>query len=317
MYQNFFQLRGNPFGTNPDPRYLFLTRDAQEALACLTYGIQARKGFIVLSGEVGTGKTTLLNKLLNWLRGDRAATAFVFNSSLTVGEFLDFMMADFGIACDSPMKSQVLLRLNRWLLERYRAGEAVVLIVDEAQNLSLPVLEEIRLLTNLETSSEKLIQIVLSGQPELDEKLKLPRLRQLRQRINLRARLHPLTAEEARGYIADRLRIAGGDGHEIFAPEAIERVHYCTNGIPRLINLLCEHALISAFADQERIVTADRIEQTASDLELEQKNASTLGPINERESTPQEEEMLRSLAVAVSQIRKGNSPPVRVPERKS
>ena len=120
MYQNFFNLRGNPFGANPDPRYLFLTRDAQEALACLTYGIQARKGFIVLSGEVGTGKTTLLNKLLNWLGGYRAATAFVFNSSLTVGEFLDFMMADFGIGCDSTMKSQVLLRLNRWLLERYR-----------------------------------------------------------------------------------------------------------------------------------------------------------------------------------------------------
>ncbi|HVB34932.1 MAG TPA: AAA family ATPase [Patescibacteria group bacterium] len=306
MYQNFFELRGNPFGTNPDPRYLYLTRDAQEALACLTYGIQARKGFIVLSGEVGTGKTTLLNKLLNWLRGDRAATAFVFNPSLTVGEFLDFMMADFGIACQSPMKSQVLLHLNRWLLERYRAGEAVVLIVDEAQNLSLEVLEEIRLLTNLETSSEKLIQIVLSGQPELDEKLKLPQLRQLRQRINLRAYLHPLTLEEARGYIAERLRIAGGDGREIFAPEAIERVHFCSNGIPRLFNLLCEHALISAFADQDRIVTAERIEQTAGELELDQKNAVTLGPVGEPEPTVQEKELLRSLAIAVRQIRKGN-----------
>lgn len=304
MYQNFFELRGNPFGANPDPRYLFLTRDAQEALACLTYGIQARKGFIVLSGEVGTGKTTLLNRLLTWLRGDRAATAFVFNSSLTVSEFLDFMMADFGIACDSPMKSQVLLRLNRWLLERYRAGVAAVLIVDEAQNLSLQVLEEIRLLTNLETSSEKLIQIVLSGQPELEEKLKLPRLRQLRQRINLRARLNPLTLEEAHGYVAERLRIAGADGRQIFAPEAIERVHYRSNGIPRLINLLCEHALISAFADQEKIVTAGRIERTAYDLELDQRNTAASVPAGEQGPTAEEEEFLRNLAVAVQRIRR-------------
>lgn len=305
MYQNFFSLRGNPFGANPDPRYLYLTRDAQEALACLTYGIQARKGFIVLSGEVGTGKTTLLNKLLAWLRGYRAATAFVFNSSLTVTEFLDFMMADFGITCESAMKSRVLLRLNRWLLERYRASEAVVLIVDEAQNLSLQVLEEVRLLTNLETSSEKLIQIVLSGQPELEEKLKLPQLRQLRQRINLRARLHPLTIEEARGYVAERLRIAGADGREIFSAEAVERVHEHSEGIPRLMNLLCEHALISAFADQERIVTADRIEQTACELELGRHSTTTLGTVGgEREHSVGDEELLRQLAVAVQRIRK-------------
>ena len=220
MYEHYFGLKTQPFGTNPDPRYLFLTRDAQEALACLTYGIQARKGFIVMTGEVGTGKTTLINKLLHWLRSGRAATAFVFNPSLTAGEFLDFMMADFGIACDSTMKSQLLIRLNHWLLERYRASEIVVLIVDEAQNLSRQVLEEIRLLTNLETSSEKLIQIVLCGQPELEQTLKLPQLRQLRQRINLWARLHPLTVEEARGYIAERLRVAGADGRTLFSPRS-------------------------------------------------------------------------------------------------
>jgi general secretion pathway protein A len=307
MYQNFFNLKGNPFSANPDPRYLFLTRDAQEALACLTYGIQARKGFIVLSGEVGTGKTTLLNKLLNWLRGNRAATAFVFNSSLTVVEFLDFMMADFGIACDSPLKSQVLLRLNRWLLERFRASEPVVLIVDEAQNLSFPVLEEIRLLTNLETSTAKLIQIVLSGQPELEEKLKLPQLRQLRQRISLHARLHPLSIEEVRGYLAERLHIAGADGRQIFTPEAVESVHERSDGIPRLINLLCEHALISAFADQDEVVTAERIDQTAHDLELDQRRPAALGEIHEeQEPTVEEEELLRQLAAAVQRIRKEN-----------
>lgn len=305
MYQHFFNLQGNPFGANPDPRYLYLTRDAQEALACLTYGIQARKGFIALSGEVGTGKTTLLNKLLNWLGGYRAASAFIFNSSLSVSEFLDFMMADFGIACDSPMKSQVLLRLNRWLLERFRGGEAVVLIVDEAQNLSLPVLEEIRLLSNLETSTAKLIQIVLSGQPELEEKLKLPQLRQLRQRINLHARLRPLSSDEVRGYVAERLRIAGANGRQIFTPEAIEQVHVCSGGIPRLINLVCEHAMISAFADQEEMVTSDRIDQTAQDLELGQRSSiSPTETLGEREPTTQDEELLRQLAATVGKMRR-------------
>jgi general secretion pathway protein A len=186
MYQKFFGLRESPFNVNPDPRYLFLTKQIQEALAGLTYGIQNRKGFILLTGEVGTGKTTLLNRLLDWLHGQRVATAFVFNSQVNVSQLFDFMMADFEIPCETRHKSQVLLKLNAWLLDRYRAGETAVLIVDEAQNLSLQVLEEIRLLTNLETSTEKLLQIVLTGQPELEEKLKLPQLRQLRQRITWR-----------------------------------------------------------------------------------------------------------------------------------
>src|SRR5690349_13205101 len=157
MYKHFFGLKENPFNVNPDPRYLFLTDHIQEALACLTYGIETRKGFILLTGEVGTGKTTLLNKLLDWLHAQNIATAFVFNPRLSVTEFFDFMMADFGISCESRLKSQVLMRLNHWLLERYRAGETAVLIFDEAQNLPLQVLEEIRLLTNLETSTEELL----------------------------------------------------------------------------------------------------------------------------------------------------------------
>src|SRR5260370_11234200 len=155
MYKKFFSLRENPFNVTPDPRFLFQTPETLEAFACLTYGIQERKGFIVLTGEVGTGKTTLLNKLLDSLRDQRVSTAFVFNPRLDVNQFLDFMMADFGTASESPLKSQVLLRLNQWLLERYRAGETAVLIVDEAQNLSSEVLEEIRLLTNLVTSRTK------------------------------------------------------------------------------------------------------------------------------------------------------------------
>jgi type II secretory pathway predicted ATPase ExeA len=196
MYKKFFGLRENPFNVNPDPRFLYNTKETQEALACLTYGIQRRRGFILLTGEVGTGKTTLLNKLLEWLRGERVATAFIFNPRLNVTQFLDFMMADFGITCETRLKSQVLVRLNHWLLERYRAGETATLIIDEAQNLSMDVLEEIRLLTNLETSTEKLLQIVLSGQPELEQKISQPQLRQLRQRIMLRCKTVPLTLEQ-------------------------------------------------------------------------------------------------------------------------
>src|SRR5712692_8417761 len=268
MYKKFFGLRENPFNVNPDPRYLFSTRHTEEALAVLTYGIESRKGFILLSGEVGTGKTTLLNKLLEWGGRKRVVTAFMFNSRLNVTQFLDYMLADFGIAGEPRLKSQVLLRLNQWLLERYRARETAVLIVDEAQDLSAEVLEEIRLLTNLETSTEKLLQIVLSGQPELEEKLKQPELRQLRQRITLRCRTYPLSLEETHHYIAGRLQVAGGDGRPFFTGEAVESIYGYSQGIPRVINLLCEHALVSAFADQKQPVGAETIEEAARDFEL-------------------------------------------------
>src|SRR3984957_7876245 len=163
MQEKVFGLRESPFNVNPDPRYLFLTRQIQEALAGLTYGIQNRKGFILLTGEVGTGKTPLLNRLLDWLHGRRAKTAYIFNSRLDVNQLFDFIMAEFEIPCESREKSQVLLRLNQWLLERYRAGETAVLIIDEAQILSSEVLEETRLLTNLESPTEKLLQNVLTG----------------------------------------------------------------------------------------------------------------------------------------------------------
>src|SRR5579859_713157 len=247
MYQRFFNLRESPFNVNPDPRYLFMTRQIQEALAGLTYGIQNRKGFILLTGEVGTGKTTLLNRLLDWLHGRRAKTAYIFNSRLDVSQLFDFIMAEFEIPCESREKSQVLLRLNQWLLERYRAGETAVLIVDEAQNLTPDVLEEIRLLTNLETSTEKLLQIVLTGQPELEQKLKMPELRQLRQRITMRCNTASLSLDETFGYIAERLRIAGANGEPIFSKEAIEAVHTFSRGIPRVVNLLCEHAMVNSY----------------------------------------------------------------------
>src|SRR5882762_7856206 len=275
MYKEFFGLRANPFNVNPDPRYLFLTRHTEEALACLTYGIQSRKGFVLLTGEVGTGKTTLINKLLEWLRLQQVATAFVFNSRLNVPQFLDYMMADFGIPCDTKSKSQLLQRLYNWLLDRYRAGETAVLIVDEAQNLSDEVLEEIRLLTNLETFTEKLLQIVLVGQPELEQKLRQPHLRQLRQRLTLRAKTHPLTLDETQAYVTQRLRIAGCNGRQIFDPEAVNAVHRFASGIPRVVNLLCEHALVSAFVDQQPTIAPAVVEAVARDFDMSSENVAS------------------------------------------
>src|SRR6267154_55052 len=268
MYKEFFGLRANPFNVNPDPRYLFLTRHTEEALACLTYGIQSRKGFVLLTGEVGTGKTTLINKLLEWLRAQQVPTAFISNSQMNVTQFLDCMMADFGITCDTRSKSQILLRLYNWLLERYRAGETAVLIVDEAQNLADEVLEEIRMMTNLETFTEKLLQIVLVGQTELEIKLKQPNLRQLRQRLTLRAKTHPLTADESRAYIQQRLRIAGSNGQAIFDGEAMNAIHRYSNGIPRVVNLISEHCLVSAFVDQQKMVSVNIVDAVARDFDL-------------------------------------------------
>jgi len=309
MYKEFFGLRADPFNVNPDPRYLFLTRHTEEALACLTYGIQSRKGFVLLSGEVGTGKTTLVNKLLEWLRLQQVATAFVFNSRLNVPQFLDYMMADFGIPCDSKAKSQILLRLYNWLLDRYRAGETAVLIVDEAQNLSEEVLEEIRMLTNLETFTEKLLQIVLVGQPELDQKLKQPQLRQLRQRLTLRAKTYPLTSEETKAYVQQRLRIAGSDGRLIFEPETLAALHRYAGGIPRVINLLCEHCLVSAFVDQQKTIGSAVVDAVAREFELGDHYAP-LAPVATSAAGNNKFDLLealRSLTTLAEQLRKDDT----------
>jgi type II secretory pathway predicted ATPase ExeA len=270
MYKSFFGLKENPFNVNPDPRYLFLTKEIEEALSGLMYGVQNRKGFITLTGEVGTGKTTLVNRLLEWLHQRQVRTAFLFNSRMNTNQLFDFILAEFGISCESRTKSQQLMRLNQWLLERYRAGETTVLIVDEAQNLTYPVLEEIRLLTNLETSTEKLLQIVLSGQQELEEKLKLPQLRQLRQRIMLRCKTVPLTKEQTHDYIAERLRIAGASGELIFSPKTVETIHLYSLGIPRVVNLLCEHSLINAYVEQQRPISPKIIEDVAHEFQLDE-----------------------------------------------
>lgn len=306
MYQRFFGLRESPFNVNPDPRYLYLTRHTQEALAGLTYGIQNRKGFILLTGEVGTGKTTLLNRLLDWLRGQKVATAYIFNSRLEVNHLFDFMMADFEIPYESREKSHVLLRLNQWLLERYRMGETAVLIIDEAQNLTPEVLEEIRLLTNLETSTEKLLQIVLTGQPELEEKLKIPQLRQLRQRITLRCHTSALSLEETFGYIAERLRIAGASAVPIFSKEAIETIHRYSHGIPRVVNLLCEHSMINAYVDSLRPVPAQLVEEVAREFQLDQVAPIAGNGTGHAVATTNTEELLENLDELLGRLRQAN-----------
>jgi general secretion pathway protein A len=269
MYKNFFGLKENPFDANPNPRYLFLTEQVEQALGGLMHGIEARRGFITLTGEAGTGKTTLVNLSLGLLRQRRTRTAFLFNSSMNSNQLLGSILVAFGIACHTRDKSQQLQKLNRWLLERYRAGENAALFVDEAQNLSHTVLEDIRMLTNLETPSERLLQIVLSGQPELEEKLKLPQLRQLRQRVMLRCKTHRLTKEQTVGYIAERLRIAGATGDPIFSAKAMDTVHMHSLGVARIINLLCEHSLVGAFADGRRLIEAEIVERVATEFQLD------------------------------------------------
>lgn len=315
MYKSYFGLKENPFNVNPDPRYLFLTKQIEEALTGLMYGIQTKKGFITLTGEVGTGKTTLVNRLLDWLHQRRTKTAFLFNSRMNSNQLFDFILAEFEITCETRSKSQQLLKLNQWLLERFRAGETAVLIVDEAQNLTYPVLEEIRLLTNLETSTEKLLQIVLSGQPELEEKLKLPQLRQLRQRITLRCKTAPLTKEQTHDYIIERLRVAGANGAPIFNEEAMETVHLYSLGIPRVVNLLCEHSLVNAFVEQQRPIQPKIVEEVAREFQLDEVEPITPnGGARVDTDVYNSEAFLQNLGEALSRFRV--SPPTTTRERK-
>jgi general secretion pathway protein A len=312
MYKSFFGLRDNPFNVNPDPRFLVFTEQIEETLTSLMYGIQTRKGFVTLTGEVGTGKTTIINRLMDWLHLRRAHTAFLFNSRMNTNQLFDFILAEFEIPSPSPSKSQQLMRLNQWLLDRYRAGETVVLIIDEAQNLTFPVLEEVRLLTNLETSTEKLIQIVLSGQQELEEKLKLPQLRQLRQRIMLRCKTQPLNNEQTHSYVLERLKTAGAGPEPIFSPQALNTVYLYSLGIPRVINLLCEHSLVNAFVEQQRPIQPGIVEEVAREFELDQvEPIAPNGGVKSDTDVYNSEAFLQNLGEALSRFRFGPTTPRR------
>jgi general secretion pathway protein A len=260
LYLAFFGLQQKPFNPTPDPRVLYLSPGHREGLAQLLYGVQEHKGFILLTGEIGTGKTTLLRTLLSRLDGN-TASAFVFDTTLPFEGLLEYILEDFGVAKPVASHVQRLIALNNFLIERRRAGQNTVLILDEAQNLDLHALEQIRLLSNFETETEKLLQILLVGQPELLDKLNRPELRQLKQRIGLRCRILPLTAEQTREYIRTRLRIAGASDLGLFSDAAITRIAEYSGGIPRLINMLCDHCLVVGYADQIRRINRTIVEE--------------------------------------------------------
>jgi general secretion pathway protein A len=270
MYKPFYNLQRHPFELSPDPAFLYATPKHNEALAALYYGLQRRKGFVVLTGEVGTGKTLIVRCLLQLMGRRNIAYAYVFNPRLSAMEFLQYIAGDFHLATAGKNKSELLLDLSGFLIARHQSGLATVLVVDEAHHLSTEVLEEVRLLTNLETTQEKLLQIFLVGQPELEEILDSRDLRQLKQRIAMRPKLDAMHLEDTRGYIYRRLQMAGSaDPAGIFPAETVVEIHKYSQGIPRLINTLCETALIHGYARQVRAIAPEVIEDIASDFRLE------------------------------------------------
>jgi general secretion pathway protein A len=265
MYLKFFGLTEKPFELTPNPKFLFLTPGHREALAQLTYGVQEEKGFILMTGEVGTGKTTLLRTLADRMAG-QIDTAFILNSTLPFDEILEYALADFGVPDPRGTRAQRLMALNHFLIEQRRANRKTILIIDEAQNLSIETLEQIRLLSNFETSTGKLIQIILSGQPELHAKLQLPQLRQLKQRIALRCVLQPMTVEEIEQYISNHLRMSGAK-RQLFTSTAIRRISDYSCGIPRVVNMICDHCLLIGYADQRPEIDADIVKRAVAYLE--------------------------------------------------
>src|SRR5499427_845664 len=266
MYLTFYGLVEKPFNATPDPRFLYMTPGHREALAQLQYGVQERKGFIVLIGQVGTGKTTLLHAL--WQRlGNQSAMSFVVNSTLPFDELLEYVLADFGITKAGESRAQRLIALNNFLIERQRDGQTSILIIDEAQNLDVATLEQIRLLSNFETPTSKLLQILLVGQPELKARLNLPELRQLKQRVGLRCQIPPLTLEETRVYVRTRLRIAGARDLGLFTDSAVDRISAYSGGIPRLINTVCDHCLLIGYAEQKRRIDRHIVDRAIEYLE--------------------------------------------------
>ena len=271
MYLKFFELSDKPFELTPNPKFLFLTPGHREALAQLTYGIQEQKGFILMTGEVGTGKTTLLRTLVERM-GKQIETAFILNSTLPFDEILEYALADFGVPDPRGTRAQRLIALNQFLIEQHRASRNTILIIDEAQNLSIETLEQIRLLSNFETSTGKLLHIILAGQPELHAKLQLSELRQLKQRIGLRCVLQPMTPEQVEQYIASHLRVSGAR-RPVFTPAAIRRIAEYSNGIPRVVNMVCDHCLLVGYAEQIRDIDADIVRRAVEYLEAGEMQA--------------------------------------------
>jgi general secretion pathway protein A len=278
MYKTFFKLARNPFDLTPDPVCFVPTERHNEALAALYHGVRQHKGFVVLTGEVGTGKTLLLRCLLGLLKESKdIAYAYLFNGRLSPTEFLQYILADFGLPVAGKSKYELLLDLGHFLASRGSMKMTTVLIVDEAHHLSAEILEEVRLMSNLETTSDKLLQIVLVGQPELDEKLDSVGLRQLKQRIAVRTQLAALNMDETKRYIERRLQIAGHDplSSPLFPEETMVEVHRYSRGLPRLINTICENSLMGAYAKRLPSVTVEIVTDVAREFRLD-----TLSPLD-------------------------------------
>ena len=276
MYSSFFGFKEKPFTITPNPRFIFLSKNHKEAFAHLLYGIDSHAGFIELTGEVGTGKTTVLRSLLSQLDSDSYRTALIFNPSLSAIELLQNINHEYGIPCEEQKNSALLHSLNQFLLQQNSEERTIVLVIDEAQNLDPPVLEQIRLISNLETEKDKLIQIVLVGQPELREKLKKSELRQLSQRITVRYHLCPMDFEDTVDYIEHRLEVAAGQCIEVFSPGALKRIFRFSGGLPRLINVACDRALLIAYTKGSREVTARMVTAAISDVKKQESRALPL-----------------------------------------
>ncbi|MDD2335846.1 MAG: AAA family ATPase, partial [Geobacteraceae bacterium] len=270
MYSSFFGFKEKPFTITPNPRFIFLSKNHKEAFAHLLYGIDTHAGFIELTGEVGTGKTTVLRSLLNQLDSDTYRTALIFNPSLSAIELLQNINHEYGIPCEEQNNSPLLHSLNHFLLQQNAEGRTVVLVIDEAQNLDSQVLEQIRLISNLETEKDKLIQIVLVGQPELREKLKKSELRQLSQRITVRYHLCPLDFNDTVEYIEHRLEVAAGQNLELFSPGALKQIFRYSGGLPRLINVICDRALLIAYTKGSREVSARMVFAAINDVKKQE-----------------------------------------------
>ncbi|MCX6608073.1 MAG: AAA family ATPase [Acidobacteria bacterium] len=269
MYNAFFGITDNPFNLSPDPAFLYRSSQHEEALANLIYGVQSRKGFIVLTGEVGTGKTTMLECLREYLESQYIEFAFLFNSRINPQQFFEMIAYDLDLRCERTSKTEVLFALNNLLIQQMNEGRTTVLIVDEAHNLDWEVLEEIRLLGNLENRKGKLLQIVLAGQPEFDRKLDAPNLRQLKQRIVLRYNLKPFSLEETAEYIDSRLAKVGLSDQSVFPDALVTEIHTRSRGIPRIINGICDNLLLTAFAMESRVCTQKMLDEVSDDMRLE------------------------------------------------
>jgi general secretion pathway protein A len=266
MYESFYGLAELPFALTPDPRFLWLSETHREALAVLEYGITRRKGFLLLTGEVGTGKTTLLRAVIDRIPQDVDVALIMNTTDLKPVDLFKLIAAELRIAGRFETKADYVIALNRFLIQRLRTGTNTVLIIDEAQNLEPALMEEVRLLSNLETDNEKLLQIVLTGQPELLRKLADPALRQLRQRIAIEHHVDPLTADEVASYLAHRIEVAGGRYEEVFKPGAEALFHWFSKGYPRLISLLADRVLLTGYVRQARPIPHEMIESKAREL---------------------------------------------------